>query len=60
MEYLSFVRASKSLLINLKKIISIAPDNGGIGKVKLINGETVIASRAYIKNVTERLMDLAK
>lgn len=59
-EYLSFVRASKSLLINLKKISSISPDNGGRGKVKLINGETVIASRAYIKNVTERLMDLAK
>lgn len=59
-EYLSFVRASKSLLVNLKKINSISPDSGGRGKVKLTNGETVIASRAYIKNVTERLMDLAK
>lgn len=59
-EYLSFVRASKSLLVNLKKIISISPDTGGRGKIKLTNNETVIASRSYIKNVTERLKDFAE
>lgn len=59
-EYVSFVRASKSLLVNLKKIVSIAPENGGRGKLKLVNGETVVASRAYMKNVTERMKDLAK
>lgn len=50
-----FVRAAKSLLINIKKIESIASATGGRGKINLINGETVIASRAYYKDIMDKI-----
>lgn len=53
----SFERASKSLLVNLKKVMSVAPDSGGRKSIKLINGECVIASRAYCNNVEMRLKE---
>ena len=56
----SFVRISKSVLVNLKKIVSISPDEGGRGRIKLTNGENVIVSRAYFKTVSEMLKDPAK
>lgn len=56
----SFVRISKSVLVNLKKIVSISPDDGGRGRIKLTNGENVIISRAYYKTVSETLKDPAK
>lgn len=51
----SFVRASKSLLVNLSCVNSIAPSDGGRGKITMTNGETVIASRGYMKSVVTSL-----
>lgn len=56
----SFIRISKSVLVNLKRVVSISPDEGGRGRIKLTNGENIIASRAYYKNVSESLKDPAK
>lgn len=55
----AFVRASKSLLVSIKKISSVMPEPGGRGRLQMINGETVIASRAYYKNITDALKDPA-
>lgn len=49
----NFIRASKSLLINTKKVLSISSQTGGRGKITMINGESVISSRSYYKNVVE-------
>ncbi len=50
-----FVRISKAVCVNTKKIASVAPEQGGRGKIHLNNGEIVIASRAYYKTLTESL-----
>jgi len=50
-----FVRASKSLVINIKKVESIAPERGGRGKINMLNGESVIASRYYYKSIVDTL-----
>lgn len=55
----AFVRASKSLLVNIKKIASVMPESGGRGRLQMVNGEAVIASRAYYKNITDTLKDPA-
>lgn len=52
-----FVRASKSLLVSMKKIASVIPETGGRGKLQMTNGETVIASRAYYKDIVDALKD---
>lgn len=51
----AFIRASKSLLVNIKKISSVMPLSGGKGRLQMVNGETVIASRAYYKDITDAL-----
>lgn len=51
----SFIRASKSLLVNQKKIISLSPEEGGRGMIQLTNGEHVLVSRSYFKSVSESL-----
>lgn len=52
---LSFERASKSLLVNLKKISSVATESGGRARILLINQETVIASRSYSRKIIEAM-----
>lgn len=53
----SFIRAAKSLLVNIKKISSVEPDNGGRIKIHLINGESVIASRGYAKSIVDAMKE---
>lgn len=55
----SFIRASKSLLVNTKKISSVSPDAGGRLSLRLINGEIVIASRGYAKQVMDVIKEAA-
>lgn len=50
-----FFRNSKSQVINISKILSLRPDFGGRIEVTLQNGEKIIVSRQYAKNLKERL-----
>lgn len=50
-----FIRASKSTILNLGKIISLAPAFGGRYEALLENQEKVIISRQYIGALKEKL-----
>ena len=51
----SFVRISKSVIVNLMKITSIKPALNGRFLCRLKNGENVIISRKYVPGIKERL-----
>ena len=50
-----FIRASKSTILNLNKIVSLAPAFGGRYEALLENQEKVIISRQYISVLKEKL-----
>ena len=50
-----FIRASKSTILNLNKIVSLAPAFGGRYEALLENHEKVIISRQYIGTLKEKL-----
>lgn len=50
-----FARISKAVIINLMKIVSIAPALNGRFLCRLTNGEEVIISRKYVPDIKERL-----
>ena len=50
-----FMRASKSLVLNLDKIRRLSPAFGGRFEALLENGEKVIISRQYVPVLKERL-----
>ncbi|NMC55885.1 MAG: LytTR family transcriptional regulator [Eubacteriaceae bacterium] len=52
---MGFFRSSKSQIVNIAKISSLCPDFGGRIEVTLQNGEKLIVSRKYAKELKERL-----
>jgi len=50
-----FIRSAKAQIINLAQIQSLCPDFGGRIEAVLSNGEKLIVSRQYAKNLKERL-----
>lgn len=50
-----FLRISKSVILNLRKINSLTPALNGRFEAKLENGEKVIISRQYISDLKKRL-----
>lgn len=50
-----FVRSSKSTILNLNKVKSLAPAFGGRYEALLKNGEKIIISRQYIGSLKEKL-----
>jgi DNA-binding LytR/AlgR family response regulator len=50
-----FVRISKSLVVNLMKIDSIKPFVNARFLCKLKNGEEIIISRKYVKDLKNKL-----
>lgn len=50
-----FVRCSKAMIINLRKIRSVKNDIGGRMSATLLNGEVVVISRSYVKELKEKL-----
>ncbi|MCL2363761.1 MAG: LytTR family transcriptional regulator DNA-binding domain-containing protein [Defluviitaleaceae bacterium] len=50
-----FIRSAKAQIINLAQIQSLCPDFGGRIEAVLTNGEKLIVSRQYAKNLKERL-----
>lgn len=50
-----FVRISKSVIVNLMKIVAIKPALNGRFLCQLENGEKVIVSRKYVPDLKEKL-----
>ena len=50
-----FMRCSKSMIINLKKVRNVKSQLSGRIDATLINDETVVISRGYVKEVKRRL-----
>ena len=50
-----FIRGAKSQILNIAKIASLCPDFGGRLEVRLENGENLIVSRQYARQLKERL-----
>ena len=52
---LYFVRISKSMIVNLRKIQNVSAEPGGRMVAVLLNGERTIISRSYVKEIKRRL-----
>ena len=50
-----FVRISKSMIVNLRKIQNVCAEPGGRMVAVLLNGERVVISRSYVKEMKRRL-----
>lgn len=50
-----FVRCSKAMIINLRKVKAVQSDLGGRLVTTLLNGEEIIISRSYVKEIKRRL-----
>ena len=50
-----FVRISKSMIVNLRKIQNVSAEPGGRMVAVLLNGERAIISRSYVKEIKRRL-----
>ena len=50
-----FVRISKAMIVNLRKIRNVSAEPGGRMTAVLLNGERVIISRSYVKELKRRL-----
>ena len=50
-----FLRISKSMIVNLKKIKSVKSDLSGRMEATMLNGEKIVISRSYVKEIKRRL-----
>lgn len=50
-----FVRCSKAMIVNLRKVKSVKSDIGGRLNATLLNEEEIIISRSYVKEIKRRL-----
>ena len=50
-----YVRISKSMIVNLRKILHVSAEPGGRLMAVLLNGERVMISRSYVKDIKRRL-----
>ena len=50
-----YVRISKSMIVNLRKIQNVRAEPGGRMVAVLLNGEQVVISRSYVKEIKRRL-----
>ena len=50
-----FLRISKSMIVNLKKIKSVKSDLSGRMEASMLNGEKIVISRSYVKDIKRRL-----
>lgn len=51
----SYIRASKSVILNISKIKSISPAYSGRFEATLFNGEKVVISRQYVPELKKKL-----
>lgn len=50
----SFVRVSRSCLLNLRRLESVSPQFDGRFEARMENGETVVINRHYVKGFKQR------
>lgn len=50
-----FLRISKSMIVNLKKIKGVKSDLSGRMEATMLNGEKIVISRSYVKEIKRRL-----
>ena len=50
-----YVRISKSMIVNLRKIRNVSAEPGGRMVAVLLNEERVVISRSYVKEIKRRL-----
>ena len=50
-----FIRCSKAMIVNLRKVKYVKSEMGGRMNASLLNGESIIISRSYVKDVKGRL-----
>lgn len=50
-----FIRCSKAMIVNLRKVKTVKSDIGGRLETTLLNGEQIIISRSYVKDIKRRL-----
>lgn len=55
LENTQFVRVSKSMIADLKKVKSIRPDENSRLVATLLNGEKLVVSRMYVPVIKEKL-----
>lgn len=51
----SFLRCSKSMIVNIRKIKAVKSDLNGRMNAQLLNGEKIVISRSYVKDLKKRL-----
>lgn len=51
----SFFRCSKAMIINIRKIKSVKGELNGRMNAELLNGEQIVISRAYVKELKRKL-----
>lgn len=51
----SFFRCSKAMIINIRKIKSVKGELNGRMNAELLNGEQIVISRAYVKELKKKL-----
>ena len=50
-----FLRCAKAMIVNIRKIRSVKGEINGRMRAELLNGEQIIISRGYVKELKERL-----
>lgn len=50
-----FLRCAKAMIVNLRKIQSVKTEYNGRMQAQLLNGETIVVSRSYVKDLKRRL-----
>ena len=50
-----FLRCAKAMIINIRKIRSVKGELNGRMRAEMLNGEQIIISRGYVKELKERL-----
>ena len=51
----NFLRCSKAMICNIRKIKSVKSDFNGRMNAELLNGEQIVISRSYVKDLKKRL-----
>lgn len=51
-----FLRCSKAMIVNMRKIKAVKSELGGRMNATLLNGEVIIISRSYVKELKQRLL----
>lgn len=51
----NFFRCSKSMIVNIRKIRNVRSELNGRMNAQLLNGETIIISRSYVRELKKKL-----